>query len=175
MTSSHPIESLCVCVITALPTHCLEPCCKITKMVIKYCHNAIGSASSYLRTNGPYSNRLILSPNRLSFPPSSYSYSFSVRTRATFSVTCQLQTITTINGLPLPGPPVAGGSSGVGEGKLQQVQQQLFAFQELVSIISGGGGEEERMRSECMQRGWRELIMEFGINGRLSIFLNCLA
>lgn len=75
----------------------------------------------------------------------------------------------------MPGPPVAAGRSGGGEGKLQRVQQQPFAFQGLVSIIGGGGGEEEGMRSECMQRSWRELVMEFGLDGRHSVCLSFIS
>lgn len=51
--------------------------------------------------------------------------------------------------------------------------QQPFAFQGLLSIISGGGEEkEEGMRSEYMEPGWRELIMEFGLDGHLSVCLS---
>lgn len=97
----------------------------------------------------------------------------AVCTRATFSGTCQLQTITTINGLPSPGPPVAAERSGGGEGRLEQVLQQPFAFQGLVSIISRGREQKgkEGMRSKCMERDRRELIMEFRLDCRLSVFL----
>lgn len=71
-------------------------------------------SSSYLRTRSKvlFSNQPILSPKRLSFPPVSpgHSHGHGVRTRAAFSGTCQLQTITAINGLPSLGPPVAPGS-----------------------------------------------------------------
>lgn len=148
MTSSHLIESLRVCHHSS--AHTLSGAVlQKNKMVIKYCHDAIGSASSYLRTNGPFSNQLILSPNRLSFPPISRGHGCSADTRATFSGTCQLQTITTINGLPLLGPLVAAGRSRGGEGKLQRVQQQRFAFQ-------GPYFQEEERDEEWIYAVWLE-------------------
>lgn len=123
------------------------------KMVIKYCHDTIGSASSHLRTNRPFFKPTDTF-SQSSLPPSPFPRPRPERSYLHhLSGTCQLQTITTINGLPLPEPPVAAGRSGGGERKLQRVQQQPFAFQGLVSIISGGGGAGEGMRNEYMQRG----------------------
>lgn len=118
--------------------------------------------SSYLCTRSKLllSNQPALSPNRLSHflrPWQRRLYSRCL------SSTCQLQTITAINGLPSPGPPVADRGEEEEEEGRERVQQQ-FAFKGLVSIISRGG--ELEMRSECMQHcwWWSEWVFFFNLN-----------
>lgn len=128
MTSSRPIESLCVCIIKALPTHCLE------------------ARSNNKNAYKILSRCIRLRPLLPSFP--------AARTCATFSCTCQLHAITTVYGWPSPWPPGAAGRSG-GEGRLEQVRQQQFAFQGLVSIISRKG-EKKGRGEEWVYEAWLE-------------------